>query len=97
MSHEPTTTDILDAVQDFATSVDKQFDRVDRQFERVDKQLAEVKQDIKEIKAVMVTKDYLNEKLTDLRGDLTVLIRKEDNKVKDDRKHIFSLEPFAQA
>lgn len=58
----------------------------------------------------MVTKDYLDEKLGDLRGDLTVLIRKEDNKVKalvevlvekkvlnkTDQKKIYSLEPFAQ-
>ncbi len=30
----------------------------------------------------MVTKDYLDEKLADLRGDLTILIRKEDTKLK---------------
>jgi hypothetical protein len=58
----------------------------------------------------MVTKDYLDEKLADLRGDLVVLIRKEDNKLKklidilcqhklissQEKKQILSLEPFAQ-
>lgn len=29
----------------------------------------------------MVTKDYLDDKLYDLRGDLVVLMRKEDKKV----------------
>jgi len=58
----------------------------------------------------MVTKDYLDEKLIDLRGDLVVLIRKEDNKFKKlvdilqkhdiisetESKEIFTMEPFAQ-
>jgi len=30
----------------------------------------------------MVTKDYLDTKLADLRGDLVVMMRKEDNKLK---------------
>ncbi len=33
------------------------------------------------IEAGMVTKDYLDDKLADLRGDLTLLVRKEDRKV----------------
>lgn len=62
------------------------------------------------IESVMVTKDYLDEKLADLRGDLVVLIRKEDTKVKKlvdillkrniiteaESKEIFTMEPFAQ-
>jgi hypothetical protein len=34
------------------------------------------------IQSTMVTKDYLDEKLGDLRGDFTVLMRKEDTKLK---------------
>lgn len=37
--------------------------------------------DMQSIKSTMVTKDYLDEKISDLRGDLVVMIRKEDNKV----------------
>lgn len=40
------------------------------------------KEDIEELKAQMVTKDYLDEKLSDLRGDLVVSMRKEDRKVR---------------
>lgn len=96
MPDEPTTTEILDAINSFAGHVDEQF--------------SEVKEDIRIIKATMVTKDYLDDKLADLRGDLTVLIRKEDTKVKtlvelliergilqkEDRKRLFSMEPFAE-
>lgn len=42
----------------------------------------EYKKDINFIKSQMVTKDYLDTKLADLRGDLVVLTRKEDAKVK---------------
>ena len=58
----------------------------------------------------MVTKDYLDDKLADLRGDLVVLMRKEDRKMltlveilfknkiisEKERQHILSLEPFPQ-
>lgn len=63
-----------------------------------------------EIKATMVTKDYLDEKLADLRGDLVVLMRKEDRKLKTlieilkerkvisrkDEEKILAMEPFPQ-
>ncbi len=56
----------------------------------------------------MVTKDYLDDKLADLRGDLVVLLRKEDNKFgalvtellkeevisQDAAKRILQMEPF---
>ncbi|MFH1427575.1 MAG: hypothetical protein ABIG60_03535 [Patescibacteria group bacterium] len=62
------------------------------------------------IEATMVTKDYLDEKLSDLRGDLVILMRKEDVKVKrlveilqkrkvlsnKEVKEIMSMEPFPQ-
>ena len=68
---------------------------------RVDKELAT-------IKAVMVTKDYLDDKLLNMKGDMVVMMRKEDDKVKtlvqilqrknllndDEAKSIFALEPF---
>ncbi|MEK7211079.1 MAG: hypothetical protein AAB731_00410 [Patescibacteria group bacterium] len=70
----------------------------------------ELKSEIASIKSQMVTKDYLDEKMADLRGDLVVLVRKEDTKVKAlietlrekkilndaDVKKISSMEPFAQ-
>ncbi len=68
----------------------------------------ELEQDVNHIKNVMVTKDYLDNKLVDLRGDLTVLMRKEDTKLKTlieillernvlnktDAERVLNLEPF---
>ncbi|MFA5318687.1 MAG: hypothetical protein WC323_04460 [Patescibacteria group bacterium] len=65
---------------------------------------------LQKIESTMVTKDYLDDKLTDLRGDLVVLVRKEDTKLKtlvsvlknkniiseEDVKTINALEPFPQ-
>lgn len=87
--------DLVETINDFSTHVDKRFDALEGR--------------VTKIESTMVTKDYLDEKMADLRGDLTVLIRKEDTKVKalvdllvernvleePDRKKLFSMEPFA--
>jgi len=88
--------EIIDIIHFFAESIDKRFEKVDREFTT--------------IKSTMVTKDYLDDKIADFRGDMVVLVRKEDTKVKTlvdvlvdkgvldekDQKKIYSLEPFAQ-
>lgn len=64
-----------------------------------------------EIESKMVTKDYLDEKLSDMKGDLTILMRKEDRKLlklvniletrkvisSEDANMIMMLEPFPQS
>ena len=61
------------------------------------------------IEETMVTKDYLDEKLADFRGDMVVLVRKEDTKLtslisllahknvlsKTEERQISNMEPFA--
>lgn len=78
-------------------------------FNSTDEQFVAVRQDITTIKATMVTKNYLDEKMADLRGDLVVLMRKEDTKLKKlieklrarnvlsdtDVQEIVRMEPFA--
>jgi len=54
---------------------------INPQFEDIRKDISSIKTDIGSIKATMVTKSYLDDKLADLRGDLTVKLRKEDAKV----------------
>lgn len=95
-NNDPTIQDVLEAMADYAEQTEKQF--------------KDIKTDITSIKSQMVTKSYLDDKLADLRGDLTLLIRKEDTKLKatvnileekrvfskDDTKKIFSMEPFPQ-
>ena len=68
----------------------------------------ELHKEITAIKFDMATKDFVTEKLFDLQGNLVVLMRKEDTKLKvlvetltekhviteEDKKRILSLEPF---
>ncbi|RLC38125.1 hypothetical protein DRH27_03025 [Candidatus Falkowbacteria bacterium] len=90
-------------IDDLAVIVKKKFDKTN-------KEIGGMKKDIVKIKATMVTKDYLDEKMADLRGDLVVLIRKEDNKVRKlldvlqkrkvislkETKEILAMEPFPE-
>ena len=97
MGKEVTTNEILEFLQEHgATKTD---------IENLKKELT---QEIDGVKAQMVTKDYLDDKLTDLRGDLVVLMRKEDTKLieliktlhnkdilaEDEVKKILEMEPF---
>lgn len=56
--------EILQAINSFANHVEGRFDAMDTCLTRVE--------------ALMVTKDYLDDKLADLKGDLVVLTRRED-------------------
>ena len=56
---------------------------IKEQFEEVGKKFEEVNGRLGKIESNMLTKDYLDERLADLRGDLVVLTRKEDNKLKN--------------
>src|SRR3989339_789473 len=131
MNNEPTTKDILEAINTFSTHVDKRFDgvderldmvegrldkvegrldKVDGRLDKVDGRLDKVDGRLDKVESTMVTKEYLDEKLSDLRGDLVVLTRKEDNKLKklveilndkniltaEDKTKIFQMEPFAE-
>lgn len=118
MKEDITHEEILNAINAFATSVDQRFEEVgrefksvDQRFEGIDRRFERIEFDIDEIKSTMVTKDYLDEKISDLRGDLVVLVRKEDTKlntlvnvlhtkrVLDDRDvgRIESMEPFSKS
>lgn len=93
----------------FAGTVKEGFDSVDERFDGVEQRLTNVEQRVTKISATMVTKDYLDDKLADLRGDLVVLMRKEDTKLKKlverlraknvlddaDVREIVRMEPFA--
>ena len=103
MEQEPTTKEILEAINNFSTRVDEQFDHVKSE-------IGGLKLEIGWIKSNMVTKDFLDDKIAELKGDLIALIRKEDTKLKtlveilskrkvivpDEVKKILSMEPFAQ-
>ena len=96
-------TDILNAVNTFSTEVDKRFSGIDGRLDGIDGRLDK-------IESTMVTKDHLDDKLADLRGDLVILLRKEDFKMKKlidilkkrdllndaEFNEIMSMEPFPQ-
>ena len=90
--------EVLEAIQGLAEHMDERFVDVEK---RMDTRFADVERR-------MVTKDYLDEKMADLRGDLVVLMRKEDRKVEHviqklkekkifsdrDAQEILAMEPF---
>ncbi|MCK5319975.1 hypothetical protein KAJ61_01140 [Candidatus Parcubacteria bacterium] len=100
MPNEPSNKEILEAINVFSTETDKHFNKIDGRLDKIEN--------------TMVTKYYLNdkldEKLADLRGDLVVLVRKEDSKMKKlidilkkrdllndtEFNEIMSMEPFPQ-
>jgi len=124
MNNEPTISDVLEAVNNFSTRVDERFDRiegrldgvegrldrVDGRFDKVDERFGSLESDVAHIKNVMVTKEYLDDKLADLKGDLVLLTRKEDKKLKmliqilekrrlispEEVKQIVAMEPFPE-
>jgi archaellum component FlaC len=117
MSSEPTISDVLDAIGDFSTKVDGRFERIESEIGVIKSEIVGIKSDITGMKSdivgiknQMVTKAYLDDKLIDLKADLTVVMRKEDHKLEaltrllaakkiiseTDANGILSLEPFPQ-
>ncbi|MEK7158199.1 MAG: hypothetical protein AAB733_01330 [Patescibacteria group bacterium] len=61
--------------------VNPQFDKVWEKFDSVDERFDSINDRLNRIEATMVTKDYLDEKLANLRGDLIEIDRKEEQKI----------------
>ena len=49
--------------------------------DNMDKRLGKVEKGLKKVRATMVTKDYFDDRLADLRGDIIILLRKEDRRI----------------
>ncbi len=106
MDKEPTSREILSAINAFSTNVNERFEKIDERFEKIDERFEKAEGKM----TTLVTKDYLDEKMADLRGDLVVLMRKEDTKLlklvdilknrkvisESEEKQILSLEPFSK-
>ncbi len=92
-------TEALEAIHLLSEHMDKRFVEVENRFEKR----------FLRVESHMVTKTYLDDKLADLRGDLTLLTHKEDDKLlalvdllygkrlmtEAERQHIMALQPFA--
>ncbi|PIT94093.1 hypothetical protein COU00_00755 [Candidatus Falkowbacteria bacterium CG10_big_fil_rev_8_21_14_0_10_43_11] len=102
-NQEPTNGEILEAINNFANNNEQRL-------QSIETDIVELNQGAAKIEATMVTKDYLDDKLSDLKGDLIVVMRKEDAKLQalvdvlqkrhvitdEDVKNILSLQPFPQ-
>jgi len=100
----------LGSVQSDISSMKSELGSVQSDIGSMKSELGSVQSDIGSMKSQMVTKDYLDEKLSDLRGDLVVLVRKEDRKLNalvgvlkeksvitaGEAQQVLMLEPFVQ-
>ena len=107
MEKEATHKEILDAINIFSTNIDGKISNMQTD---LGGKVSGLQSEIGWIKSNMVTKDYLDEKLSDLRGDLVVLMRKEDTKLlklvdilkerklisAEEATAVLSMEPFAK-
>jgi len=118
MSQEPTNKEIMgaigelhEAVSAFASNVDERFERLESRMGSMESKMGSMESRVDSIESKMVTKDYLDEKLFDLRGDMTTIVKKEDRKVaslvevlfnkkiltKKDKENILEMEPFPKS
>lgn len=73
MTKEPTLKDvfdILEVLQAHTTYVDERFNAMDERFASMEKRFDAMDRRFEEFESKMVTKDYLDERLADLRGDM---------------------------
>ncbi len=98
MGNEPTIQDVLEAVNATSSAMEERFLSAKQDLEKSQNKL---KMDII---------DAMDNKLVDLKGDLVILMRKEDKKVTaligllterkiismDDAKQLLGMEPFPQ-
>lgn len=114
-------SEILKAINKLAADTDKRFNelessinefanKTEMRFLGIETNIKEMKGEIGNLKMDMLTKDYLDERLFDLRGDIISVIKGEDNKLKElakilkekgaiskaDFEQVFSLAPFPQ-
>jgi len=109
---QATINDVMEAVNEVRQVVDflKDNAATHDDIDRLDTRMDSMEGRMDSMEAKMVTKDYLDDKLADLRGDLVVLTRKEDIKVrtlveimlgkqlisKEEANKVLAMEPFPQ-
>ncbi len=107
---EPTIDDVLEAITDFADSTEQRFDGLEKRFDGLETRFDGLDNKVKTVETQMVTKDYLDRKLINLRDDLVLHIQKLDQKdtalvdvlqkkkviSKSERDGIVALRPFSR-
>jgi len=102
--------EVLEAINIFADETHQEFSNIKTEISGMKGEFGEIKERLTSVEMRGVTKEYLDDKLSDLRGDLVVMTRKEDIKLKtlvtvlkkkevidsNDAEKVYSLEPFAE-
>ena len=105
---EQQNQDILSTINHFADQVEQRFLAIEQRLDRVEQRLDKVGQRLVRLEMGAVTKEYLDEKLHSLKGDMIFLMRQENTKLEtlvealqeqrslplDKSKKILALEPF---
>ncbi len=84
MDKEPTSTEILGAINAFSTKVDERFDKIEGRLDTTDGHLKTIGGRLDTIEAkltTMPTKDDMNEALANTKADIILTMRKEDAKL----------------
>jgi archaellum component FlaC len=109
-SRQTTKQDILEAINEFSDRVDERFNRIEGDIVGIKSTMVtknELKTEFAKFETRMVSKDYLDQKLSSLKGDLVEAIRGENKKLtatvnllaakkvftKDEATKVLSLEP----
>ncbi len=100
--------EVLETINNFSSGVDERFAQMDYRLDGMDKRLTGVETRLTGVASFMVTKDYLDDKLANLRADLVILARKGNQKLSelidglvkkgslthDVARRILAMEPF---
>ncbi|HAZ28247.1 MAG TPA: hypothetical protein DCY48_00510 [Candidatus Magasanikbacteria bacterium] len=73
------------SLKETVSSLDKRVGSVEESVDFIKENAVtrdEFQEEIKGIRSVMVTKDYLDEKMADFRGDMVIVMRKGDTKLR---------------
>lgn len=94
MTKEKTITELYEFLQEHMVTkkefagvesrlggVESRIGKVESRLGKVESRLGKVESRLDTIESTMLTKDYLEEKMNDLRGDLVLITRKEDEKL----------------
>ncbi len=96
------------AIEQRLDRVEQRLDKVEQRLDGVEQRLVSVEQRLTRLEMGAVTKEYLDEKLYSLKGDMIVMFRQENTKLEtlvealqeqrslslDKGKKILALEPF---
>lgn len=73
-STEQRFDDVYEALMAFSEATDRRFDNIDRRFIGLETEMKSMNKRLNRVEALMVTKDYLDEKFSDFRGDVVQMI-----------------------